>query len=144
VQEAGIAGSTVMETWCDTSGHTKVKRNPPQASGGDLSRALDKTPACDVGVAYYQKTYTAAELTKPSTANDIVLVDFWASWCGQVARSHRRLRRQLRSTRRRARKSNGGRTRVAAAAQIRSIPQLMGQEGQVAVQQAAPPRKLED
>jgi thioredoxin reductase (NADPH) len=92
---------------------------------------------------------TAAQFNETINGNDIVLVDFWASWCGPC--------RQFAPTFSasadkhpdvvHAKVDTEAEQELAAAAQIRSIPTLMAfKNGKLVFNQAGalPPTALED
>jgi thioredoxin reductase (NADPH) len=92
---------------------------------------------------------TAAQFDETITGNDIVLVDFWASWCGPCrafaptfaasAEKHPDIVF--------AKVDTEAEQQLAAAAQIRSIPTLMAfKKGTLVFNQAGalPPAALED
>jgi thioredoxin reductase (NADPH) len=95
------------------------------------------------------KDLTAAEFNETINGNDIVLVDFWASWCGPCrafaptfaasAEKHPDVVHVKVDTE--------AEQELAAAAQIRSIPTLMAfKKGKLLFNQpgALPPPALED
>jgi thioredoxin reductase (NADPH) len=95
------------------------------------------------------KDLTAAEFNETVNGNDIVLVDFWASWCGPCrafaptfaasAEKHPDVVHVKVDTE--------AEQELAAAAQIRSIPTLMAfKKGKLLFNQpgALPPPALED
>ena len=92
---------------------------------------------------------TAAQFNETVNGNDIVLVDFWASWCGPCrqfaptfaasAEKHPDVVH--------AKVDTEAEQELAAAAQIRSIPTLMAfKKGKLVFNQAGalPPSALED
>jgi len=92
---------------------------------------------------------TAAQFNETVNGNDIVLVDFWASWCGPCrqfaptfaasAEKHPDVVH--------AKVDTEAEQELAAAAQIRSIPTLMAfKKGKLIFNQAGalPPAALED
>lgn len=84
---------------------------------------------------------TSADFEKTITDNEIVFVDFWATWCGRAARSARFSRRP--PTSRRTRTSPSSRwistpTRIwPRPPGIQAVPTLMiAKQGEVIFQQA--------
>lgn len=107
------------------------------------------TPATDVRPIVTTRDLTAEQFNETIEGNDIVLVDFWASWCGPC--------RQFAPTFKEssekhpdvvyAKVDTEAEQQLAAAAQIRSIPTLMAfKKGQLLFNQAGalPPAALED
>jgi thioredoxin reductase (NADPH) len=116
---------------------------PRPAPSGNIA------PAGDVGSKVTTRDLTAEQFNDTINSNDIVLVDFWASWCGPC----RAFAPTFSASSEKhpdviyAKVDTEAEQQLAAAAQIRSIPTLMAfKKGKLVFNQAGalPPAALED
>lgn len=115
----------------------------------DFAKPGNIAAAHRVGQKVTTRDLTAVDFNDTITDNDIVLVDFWASWCGpckQFAPTFHASSEKHPDVVH-AKVDTEAEQQLAAAAQIRAIPTLMAfKKGKLVFNQAGalPPAALED
>lgn len=121
----------------------ELQQPAPRGGPGNIAAARDVTPVVTT------RDLTAEQFSDTINGNDIVLVDFWASWCGPC----RAFAPTFQASSEKhpdivyAKVDTEAERELAAAAQIRSIPTLMAfKKGKLVFNQpgALPPAALED